>query len=346
MVLTLIQNVALVVMLATVQRYLARILDEHPALAQIASGILYGAVALVGMLTPLRFASGVFYDGRSIILSLAGLFGGVPVAAIAAVMAGAYRALLGGPGVYAGIATIATSTLLGLGVRHLQHGQVTKLRGPQLLALGVVVHVFMLAAQYFLLPEPMGLDVLRSIGPVVITLFPVATAIAARMMIEQLEREGARLELIREAERLRLAMSAANEGTWDYDLVTGEVCVSAEAAVLMGYDAQPLMVSAEEWVQRIHPDDRPTVIEQREALFSGGLDEFDSYHRLRLADDSYRWLHVLGTVASRDVEGRPIRLLGIMADITRSQVAAESLERRAIEAELLATASARLLRCH
>ena len=56
MVLTLIQNVALVVMLATVQRYLARILDEHPALAQIASGILYGAVALVGMLTPLRFA--------------------------------------------------------------------------------------------------------------------------------------------------------------------------------------------------------------------------------------------------------------------------------------------------
>lgn len=346
MVLTLIQNVALVVMLATIQRYLARMLDAHPALGQITSGILYGAVAIVGMLTPLSFAPGVFYDGRSIILSLAGLFGGAPVAAIAAVMAGAYRALLGGVGAYTGIATIVSSALIGVGLRRLRRGRIAGLRSPQLLAFGVLVHVLMLALQYLMLPAPTGLQVVRSIGVVVITLFPIATAIAARIMIEQLEREQARLELIQEAERLRLAMSAADEGTWDYDFTADEVRVSAEAAALTGYGAQPLTVSLDEWIQRIHPDDRPTVLEQRDRVLREGLDEFQSYHRLQLPDESYSWFHVLGTVITRDAEGQPARMLGVIADITQSRAVAESLERRAIEAELLATASARLLRCH
>jgi len=75
MVLTLVQNVALVVMLGTAQRYLSRVLDARPRLSVVGSGILYGSVAIVGMLTPFRFAEGIIYDGRSIVLSLAGLFG-------------------------------------------------------------------------------------------------------------------------------------------------------------------------------------------------------------------------------------------------------------------------------
>ena len=346
MVLTLIQNVALVVMLATVQRYLARMLDARPRLARVASGVLYGAVAIVGMLTPFHFTPGVFYDGRSIILSLAGLFGGAPVALVAAAMAGAYRVLLGGAGVAAGISTIVTSALLGVGLRHLMRGRITELRGPQLLAFGVAVHAFMLAAQFFLLPEGVGLQVLREMGFFVITIFPVATAIAARMMIEQLEREQARLDLQEEAERLRLAMSAADEGTWDYDLIDGVVRVSAEAAVLIGYGGEPLTVTAEDWIDRIHPDDRSTVLEQRDTMLREGSDEFQSYHRLRLPGEAYRWFHVLGTVVARDAESQPTRMLGIIVDITQTQAVAESLERRAIEAELLATASARLQRCH
>jgi PAS domain S-box-containing protein len=346
MVLTLIQNVALVVMLATVQRYLARMLNAYPRLAQVASGILYGAVAIVGMLTPFNFAPGVFYDGRSIILSLAGLFGGAWVALIATVMTAGYRILLGGIGVPAGVATVVFSAVTGVGLRHLMRGRITELRGLHLLAFGVTVHALMLAAQYLLLPEGMGLQVIRDLGPYLITIFSVATAIAARMMIEQLEREQARLELLEEGERLRLAMSAADEGTWDYDLAGGEVRVSAEAAVLMGYGAQPLIVTADEWIDRIHPDDRPTVLEQRDATLRQGSDEYQSYHRIRLSDETYRWFHALGTVVARDAEGRPTHMLGIIVDITQTQAAAESLERRAIEAELLATASARLQRCH
>lgn len=346
MVLTLIQNVALVVMLATVQRYLARMLEAHPRLARVASGLLYGAVAIVGMLTPFHFTSGVFYDGRSIILSLAGLFGGAPVALIAAAMASGYRILLGGVGVAAGVATILVSALVGVGAHHLRRGRVTEVRGPHLLAFGAVVHVLMLAAQYLLLPEGMGLQVVRDIGLFVITFFSAATAIAARMMIDQLEREQARLDLLEEAERLRLAMSAADEGTWDYDFARGEVRLSAEAAALMGYGARAFTVSVDEWIDRIHPDDRPTVLEQSETVLREGTDEFQSYHRLRLPDETYRWFHALGTVVARDASGRPTRMLGVIVDITKSQAVAESLERRAIEAELLATASARLQRCH
>ena len=319
MVHTLILNVALVVMLAVVQRYLARVLEAHPPLARVASGALFGAVAVVGMLEPFTFSPGVFYDGRTIILSLAGLFGGAPVALIAVAIAGAHRILQGGVGVAAGVASIVTAALVGVAARRLMHARITELRGLHLLAFGVTVHVFMLASQYFLLPEGMGLQVVRAIGPLVITVFPIATAIAARMMIEQLEGEQARRDLLQEAERLRLAMAAADEGTWDYDLVAGEVRVSAEAAVLMGYGAQPLTVSADEWIERIHPDDRPTVLEQRDAMLRDGSDAFQSYHRLRLPTDTYRWFHVLGTVVTRDAVGQPARMLGIIVDITQSR---------------------------
>ncbi|MDO8847191.1 MAG: PAS domain S-box protein [Coriobacteriia bacterium] len=344
MVLSLVQNVALVAMLVAVQRYLARMLDAHPPLARVASGILYGAVAIVGMLTPFNFAPGVFYDGRSIILSLAGLFGGAPVALIAVAIAAGYRILLGGVGVAAGVATIVISALLGVGLRHLVRGRITTLRGPHLLALGVAVHALMLAAGNLLLPEGVAPQVLRTVGPLVITMFPVITAITARMMIEELKGEQARVDLLQETERVRLAMLAADEGAWDYDPIKDEVRVCAEAAALLGRGQQAFTATAQESIDHIHPDDRSAVLEQRDALLRDGSDDFQVYQRLRLPNEAYRWFYVLGSVVARDAEGRATRVLGIITDTTRAQSVAESLERRAIEAELLATASARLQR--
>jgi len=92
----------------------------------------------------------------------------------------------------------------------------------------------MLGVQYLFLPADAGLRVVREVGPLLLTLFPVANAIAARMMIDQMGREQASLELAEQSRRLRLAMAAADEGAWDIDLVSGAVTLSAEAARLIG----------------------------------------------------------------------------------------------------------------
>ncbi len=346
MLLTLIQNVALVVLLATVQSHLSRILRRHRRLSIVASGILYGAVVVVGMLVPFPFAPGIFYDGRSIILSLAGLFGGLPVALIAVVISGAYRIMLGGIGVVPGLATIVTAAMVGVGLRHLKHGDLSALSGLDLVLFGAVVHMFMLGVQYLLLPEGTGAAAVREVGPIVMSLFTLSTALAARMIIDQIERERNREALVRESERLRLAMAAADEGTWDYDMVTEQLHLSPEAAVLMGYGMQHVSIGFGEWIEDIHPDDRSMVEGQEQQLRSDGPEELQSYYRRRLPDGTYRWFQSLGTVVDRDTDGRPLRMLGIVVDITKTRGDAETMERRAVEAELLATASGRLQRCH
>lgn len=344
MVLTLIQNVALVVLLATAQRYIARSLIAHPRLSAIASGGLYGSVAVVGMLTPFHFSPGVIYDGRSIVLSLAGLFGGAPVALVAGAITVGYRIFLGGSGVLAGVMTIVTSGVLGVGMHRLSRGRLTSLRTIDLFAFGLVVHIAMLGVQYLILPVDTGSRVVREVGPLLLTLFPAATAFAARMMIEQLEREQTRADLVDESSRLRLAMAAAEEGTWDLDIASDIMGLSAEAARLMGLGDEPVSMSSAEWRSGIHPDDRTAFDAHLDALASEHTDESGHHFRWHHPDGRHRWYQLLGVVSEWDAAGEPTRILGIIADVSRTLRAAEVIERRVIEAELLAVASARLLR--
>ena len=344
MVLTLIQNVALVVMLGTAQGYLSRVLDAYPRLSTLASGALYGSVAIVGMLMPFRFAEGIIYDGRSIVMSLAGLFGGAPVALIAGTLAGAYRVFLGGAGVAPGVVTVVTSAAVGVALRRFSGGRLTSLRVIDLVSFGLAVHLLMLGVQYVLLPTEVAMRVVREVGPLLLTLFPVANAIAARMMIDQMDRERARVELAEESRRLRLAMAAADEGAWDIDLVSGAVTLSAEAAQLMGRGEGPVCLTPQEWQRWMHPDDRLAYTADLSAIVESRDGESARAFRWEYANGQYRWYQVLGAVSDRDAAGAPLKATGVITDVTEMRLASRAVERRAVEAELLASASGRLLR--
>ncbi len=199
MVLTLIQNVALIVMLATIQRYLARRLPTGSWARRTVSGALYGLVAVIGMMIPFGLAEGIFYDGRSIVMGLAGLFGGAPVAVIAALIASAYRVYLGGAGVPAGVLTIALTAAAGVGFHYLVRARPGLLRIPGLMAFGIVLHLLTLLAQYLLLPVGTASGIVGTVWLPVMTLFPLGTVLTVRLMLDQDERESAQVDLARAA---------------------------------------------------------------------------------------------------------------------------------------------------
>lgn len=105
----LVHNIALLVALALVYQVIETRWHMRRLASQCLYGLLFGVVGLVGMMTPVRFLPGIIFDGRSIILSVAGLFGGPVVALIAALMCGAYRLWLGGAGAVMGLSVIAES---------------------------------------------------------------------------------------------------------------------------------------------------------------------------------------------------------------------------------------------
>lgn len=99
MLLNLVNNIAfLVALVAAAQLVIARFREDFFK-KRLLLGLLFGAVAVLGMATPVVFEPGIIFDGRTIVLAVAGVVGGVLPAAIAA----AYRYSSGGAGVTVGV---------------------------------------------------------------------------------------------------------------------------------------------------------------------------------------------------------------------------------------------------
>ena len=136
------------------------------------------------MMTPLHFAPGIIFDGRSIILGVAGLFGGPLVAAIAATMCGSFRLWLGGAGALVGVGVIIEAAALGVFFRFfLKNTEPPRITNSFLYFFGLLVHVVMLALM-LALPGGAGYEVLRRIGLPLILIYPVATLLVCRLFID------------------------------------------------------------------------------------------------------------------------------------------------------------------
>lgn len=136
-----IKGAALLLSLTLLQGFVMRAWRKDTPAWRVASGLLFGVIVLVGMLLPIELQPGVIFDPRSVILSVAGFWGGPLVGAIAGAMALAYRIWLGGAGMSPGVAVIVWSVAAGVAYRHL-HRQQGWPAGPwPMLGFGFVVHL-------------------------------------------------------------------------------------------------------------------------------------------------------------------------------------------------------------
>ena len=164
MYLDLIQNTSLMVALTTLYSLLSRLNGFTDTWKKLFSGLLFGGVAMVGMQMPFHYAPGVIYDGRSIILAMAGLFGGGMAAFVSMILAGAYRAQIGGAGVWAGLATIIGLHGVGLAFRRGYGNRPDRMGILSLYGFGISVHIVMLVCQLLIQPWPSGLNVFSGFG--------------------------------------------------------------------------------------------------------------------------------------------------------------------------------------
>ncbi len=131
-------------------------------------------------------------------------------------------------------------------------------------------------------------------------------------------------EALRKSEaRLRLAHDAGKAGTWEWDLRTHENIWSEELWKLYGLDPHGSEPAYETWRQTIHPDDRAKAEQIVQDAATHGA-ELNAEWRVRDRDGSIRWLMSRGQ-PQVDVEGRPMRYIGIVVDITARKRTEEAL---------------------
>ena len=128
------------------------------------------------------------------------------------------------------------------------------------------------------------------------------------------------------AERLTVATGNAAIGVWDWDLASDWRFATPTCFTMLGDDSSQDHVGSEQWVRRVHPEDRAAVSAITDKALAAGSEASYSYEaRMLHADGSYRCLEVLGRAVQHDAHGKPTRLMGVQIDIT---------ERRALERTL------------
>jgi PAS domain S-box-containing protein len=143
-----------------------------------------------------------------------------------------------------------------------------------------------------------------------------------------------REELFDSRERLQLALEAAQDGVWDWDISTGKMVYSKIWAGMLGYDLEELQTDNSTWLFLIHPEDHARSNTLLEAHLRGDIPQYETEVRLRHKNGYYIWVLDRGRVVSRDENGHPVRMTGTHRNISARKEAELALEIRNRIAEI------------
>jgi PAS domain S-box-containing protein len=160
----------------------------------------------------------------------------------------------------------------------------------------------------------------RNIGIACVILMGL-TVVVARFWLRSmhLSREMTHtLLLLRSSEeRWKFAFEGSGDGVWDWDISHGEILLSDRSKEMLGYQPEETVPDLNQWPCHLHQDDISVVNEKIQSNLNGLTSGFFVEHRMQCKDGSYLWILDRGKVVQRDVEGKPLRMIGMLTDISQ-----------------------------
>ncbi len=142
------------------------------------------------------------------------------------------------------------------------------------------------------------------------------------------QRKHSEAQLRDTTEQLELALMGADLGCWDYDLTLGKgYRLDERSCALLGLDATH-SATRRSWRDLVHPEDMAPVQSGLRAHLTGKATAFDAEYRMRHAKGHWIWTSARGKVVQFAHDGRALRMVGTLADISK---------RKRIEHELVGT---------
>ncbi|WP_160162669.1 hybrid sensor histidine kinase/response regulator [Magnetococcus marinus] len=141
------------------------------------------------------------------------------------------------------------------------------------------------------------------------------------------ESEQLRQDLTLNQERLELALEGANEGLWDWNILSNQVYYSPRWITMLGYATNEVNQDFSTWKTLIHPDDFESALACLERHFTTPEEPYRAEFRMRTKQGGWCWILARGKVVARTADGQPHRMVGAHQDIS---------QRKQLEADLLA----------
>ena len=318
-----INNAALLLALSVLSTYLRYRWFKEFRVKELVLGALYGLFTVIAMTMPMTMTPGVFFDGRSIILGLAGLFESPLVVIVAAVMGSAYRIYLGGAGTFTGVGSIIISAGMGVVLKRLVEKRKIQLNPWTLLAFGFSIHALLLL-WFFTFPLELALKIIQSIAVPYLVVFTITTMLMGLFILSQKQRICIEHRLAESEKKYRELVDTMLEGIWMADKDGKTTFVNPAIAEMLGYKPHEMIG------QNVNQYIRKSLQKKLEKNFDRRKQGFkDKYDFEYLRKDGSTLLASVATTPVYDEKGEFTGALAAIQDITERKTAEKQLARQA-----------------
>ncbi len=134
-------------------------------------------------------------------------------------------------------------------------------------------------------------------------------------------------KIINSEKRFQLAINATNDILWDINFKDNSMYLSPHFYTLMGYDTKEFKPSIENFRNIIYKKDKESILNKIKSCLSQSDKNYNVEYRVKTKSGTILWVKERGKVFSRDKNGAPVRVTGIISDITyRKNIDQKNLE--------------------
>ena len=114
------------------------------------------------------------------------------------------------------------------------------------------------------------------------------------------------------------ALDIGNISFWEMNLPSGETKFHDRKATMLGFSPDKFKQYTD-FTALLHPDDFNSVMKNMDDHLHGIKDKYEVDYRIRTSSGDYKWFHDIGRIVSRDIDGKPIAVRGMVSDLTETR---------------------------
>lgn len=230
----LLYNLFALLSLSVISNFIDQNFDRRAIKGQILQGLLFGSIAVIGMMNPYVFSEGIIFDGRSIVISLATLIFGPITGFLSAISALVYRVYLGGDGTIMGVFVIIFSFLWGIIFHNKLKSKNFQIPNLYLYIFGLIVTLSMVLISIFL-PKEKFVSFLHSVAPTVLIFYPILTLAIGKVILNQLNFNDSVTALKNSEESIKTTLYSIGDAVITTDINGNIVRMNSKAEELTGW---------------------------------------------------------------------------------------------------------------
>ena len=134
--------------------------------------------------------------------------------------------------------------------------------------------------------------------------------------------------------KLWFVLNETSDGLWEWNLLTDQVYFSPQLKRMLGYGPDEMSPDVSTWSNNIHPDDTQQVMRAITDHLESRRERYEAEYRLKNRNGHFIWVHDRGKVSERNQLGEPLRMVGMVQNITERKNLEQRLQEMASHDDL------------